>query len=235
MINEISQTENATKLRYPESIFEATTEYSDQMNRRYQFVCNGATGHMQPWASEIFEDQRQNVLIMFGNAIALTDAVSAENTANFSSINKSKPDIIIPREVEEQLEHLCLTAHDDQFEPGVESRFSEALQRLCAYYPVDVLQFLRTRLTDDETSPEVLSEILRWSSRQETGVIRALVIDLIVTGLHHASSLVRDAAALALAYLDEHAAVAYLQKAIERETVPELREDLRDLLHSLES
>ena len=235
MISEISQTENATTLRYPESIFEATTEYSDQMNRRYQFVCDGAIGHMQPWASEIFENQIQSVVVMFGNAVALTDAVSAENTAKFSSINKSKPDIAIPREVEEQLEHLCLAAHDDQFEPGVESRFSKALQRLCAYYPVGVLQFLRTRLTDDDASPEVLSEILQWSSRQETGVIRALVIDLIVTGLHHASSLVRDAAALALAYLDEHAAVAYLQKAIERETVPELREDLKDLLRSLEN
>ena len=156
--------------------------------------------------------------------------------ASFASIDKSTLDVAIPREVEERLDRLCLAARDEQFEAGVESQFSRALQRLLwAYHPTAVLRSLRARLVNDDAGPEVLSEILQWASRQEAGAIRTHVIDLVAAGLHHASALVRDAAALALACLDERAAVAHLRQALEREAVPELREDLEDLIRSLES
>ena len=156
--------------------------------------------------------------------------------ASFASIDKSTLDAAIPREVEERLDRLCLAARDEQFEAGVESQFSRALQRLLwAYHPTAVLRSLRARLVNDDDGPEVLSEILQWASRQEAGAMRTHVIELAAAGLHHASALVRDAAALALACLDERAAVAHLRQALEREAVPELREDLEDLIRSLES
>ena len=148
---------------------------------------------------------------------------------------QSAPDFLIPRQVEEQLDRLCLAAHDEQFEIGMESRFSRELQRLCTYGPTAVLQSLKVRLIHDGTSPEVLSEILQWASRQEAEVIRSPVIELLSAGLGHRSPLVRDAAASALAYLDERAAVSHLRRALERETAPEPREDLEDLIQSLES
>ena len=151
------------------------------------------------------------------------------------SANRSGPDPTIPRQVEEQLDRLCAAAHDEQFEIGVESRFSRELQRLCAYRPTAVLQSLRVRLIHRDASPEVLSEILHWASRQEADVIRSPVIELLSAGLDHPSSLVRDAAASALACLDERAAVSHLRQALERETVPELREDLEDIIRSRES
>lgn len=133
------------------------------------------------------------------------------------------------------MDRLCLAAHDEQFEAGVESRFSRGLQQLCAYDPTSVLQALRARLTDNDASSEVLAEVLQWASRQEADAIRALVVDLLSTGLRHTSSLVRDAAASGLAYLDEGAAVSRLRQALASEKVPELRQDLEDLLCSLES
>ena len=160
---------------------------------------------------------------------------AVERNAGFVSINESSPDFPVPRQVEEQLDRLCLAALDEQFEVGVESRFSGELQRLCAYHPIGVLRSLRARLLDGGTSPEVLSEILQWASRQEAGAIRPIVVELLSMGLHHKSSLVRDAAASALACLDERAAVSHLRQAIEREAAPGLREDLEDLVRSLES
>ncbi len=160
---------------------------------------------------------------------------AVERNAGFVSINESSPDFPVPRQVEEQLDRLCLAALDEQFEVGVESRFSKELQRLCAYHPIGVLRSLRARLLHGGASPEVLSEILQWASRQEAGAIRPIVVELLSTGLHHKSSLVRDAAASALACLDERAAVSHLRQAIERETAPELRGDLEDLVRSLES
>ena len=107
------------------------------------------------------------------------------------------PGFPIPRQVEEQLDRLCLAALDEQFEVGVESRLSRELQHLCAYHPIAVLRSLRRRLIHGGASPEVLSEILQWASRQEAGAIRSIVVELLSMGLHHMSSLVRDAAASA--------------------------------------
>ncbi len=222
----------ATAPRYTDSTFGTAAEPSSRTSCRYRFVRNDSTGHAERWADEAFRDRIGNTIIEFVDAVALE---RVERNAGFVSINESSPDFPIPRQVEEQLDRLCLAAHDQQFEAGVESRFSEDLQRLCAYHPIAVLRSLRRRLIHGGTSPEVLSEILQWASRQEAGAIRPIVVELLSMGLHHTSSLVRDAAATALACLDERTAVSHLRQALERETVPELREDLEDLVRSLES
>ncbi len=56
---------------------------------------------------------------------------------------------------------------------------------------------------------------------------------LIRAGLHHEASLVRDAAALGLVWLEGTEATLPLRQAFERETVPELKQDLEDLIQSL--
>ena len=222
----------ATAPQYTDSTFGTVVEPSYRTSRRYLLVRNDSTGHVQRWADGTYRDRIENNIIQFIDTVTLE---TMERSSSFVSINKSAPDPDIPRQVEEQLDRLCLAAHDEQFEVGVESRFSRELQRLCAYHPIAVLRSLRARLLHGGTSPEVLSEILQWASRQEAGAIRPIVVELLSMGLHHTSSLVRDAAATALACLDERAAVSHLRQALERETVPELREDLEDLVRSLES
>ncbi len=149
------------------------------------------------------------------------------------SINESTL-VSVPPRVEAQLDRLFLAAHDEQFEVGMESRFSESLQNLFAYYPGEVLQSLKGRLLTNAVRPEVLTEMLQWASRQEAITVRGSVIDLLCTGLRSPSSLIRDTAASSLAHLDESIALPHLKQAIEREKVPELREDLEDLVRSLE-
>ena len=145
------------------------------------------------------------------------------------------PGVSILPQMEECLDRLCSIAHDEQFEVGIEGGFSRELQRIYAYNPAAVLQSLRARLTNNSASPAILTEILQWASRQEAIAVRALVVALLSSGLQHTSPLVRDAAASGLAYLEESAAIPHLRQAIEREDTPELREDLEDLVHSLEA
>ena len=223
---------STTAPRHPDSTFDTIVEPSNRTLRRYRLVRNDSTEHARLWADGAFQDRIKNTVIVFVDAVALE---TVKRSAGFISINKSAPDFPIPRQVEEQLDRLCSAAFDEQFEVGVESWFSKELQRLCAYHPIAILQSLRVRLIHGSTSPEVLSEILQWASRQEASAMRSLVIELLSAGLDHTSSLVRDAAATALAYLDERAAISHLRKALERETVPELRVDLEDLIRSLES
>ena len=159
--------------------------------------------------------------------------IKTERDANFRQ--QHVPNVLIPPQVEEYLDRLCSIVYDEQFEVGIESDFSRELQRTCAYNPTAVLQFLRTRLANNDTSPAVPTEILQWASRREAIAIRTLVVDLLSVGFRHTSPLVQDAAAFGLAYLEESAAIPRLRQAVEREGTPELREDLEDLIHSLEA
>lgn len=143
--------------------------------------------------------------------------------------------VLTPDPTAAHLDRLFSVAHDEQFEAGVESRFSTGLQQLFQADPLKVLDCLRLRLTESRASPEVLSEMLEWASRREARSLREAIVHLLCLGLCHRSSLVRDAAALGLAYLEGSAAIGPLRQAIEREQVPELREDLLDLVRSLES
>lgn len=145
-------------------------------------------------------------------------------------LNTFAPDPTVSR-----LDRLFSVAHDEQFEAGVESRFSMGLQQLFQTDPLKVLDSLSLRLMESHASPEVLSEMLEWASRREAGPLRGTIVQLLSIGLCNRSSLVRDAAALGLAYLEGSAAAGPLRQAIEREEVPELREDLTDLVRSLES
>ena len=152
----------------------------------------------------------------------------------FPSVNQSIPELHSPELLEDHLDRLYSVARDELFEVGRRSQFSKGLQQLCAYDPVTVMQSVKVRLADDRISVEVLAETLRWAADQEAITIRDTVIAFLSMGLWHTSSLVRDTAALSLAYLDEKAALAPLQRALEREEVPELRDDLAALMRSLE-
>ena len=175
------------------------------------------------------------VLIGFTNAL---DPAALDITTDFISDNESVLRLTGARtstQVEAHLNRLFSTAHEEQFEAGMESRFSRVLQQLYARDPNAVLQSLRAKLIGNNAGPEVLAEMLQWTSRQEESTLRDLVVNLLSTGLNNTSPLVRDAAALGLACLDEDTAIGYLKRAIEKERVTELHKDLEDLVHSLET
>ncbi len=201
--------------------------------RGYELILTDATKQVWQHPKPTIRDPFEKTIIEFSDALESSFVVIAEG---FTSFNKSVFDVGTSNPVvEAQLERLFSVAHEEQFEVGVESRFSGNLQQLSAYDPVAVLQSLKARLIDSAVSSEVLAEILRWTSRQEADAIHDLVADLLSAGLHHSSSLVRDAAALGLAYLNKGESIIQIKLAIEREKVPELRKDLEDLILSLEN
>ena len=179
------------------------------------------------------EDQIDNALHEFRDTQVIW---AANNTLESAFTNKSEIDVdIISNVIQEQLERIFTTAQDEQFEIGIESQFSKGLQKLCGLDPSTGLQLLKTRFINSDADSEVLAEVLRWASHQRATEIRNLIVDLLLTGLHNVSSLVRDTAALSLAYLEEAGAIVQLQQALEREKVPELKRDLEDLIRLLEN
>lgn len=138
-------------------------------------------------------------------------------------------------EIERELECLFVAAIEEQFEGGVESEFVRNLSDLLASSPLKLLRLLRIRLDETRLPAEVLAEVMQWLGEQEQEPIRERVVSLLMFGLDHTSSLVRDAGALALGQLEGSNALVHLERAITKETVPELREDMRDLADSLQN
>ena len=229
------QVENSTALWDRRSEYDAKLEPLQEPASpiAYKLVPSDSTEYLGRMDHHAVRAYFLKAIIGFSDAL---DSRLIDTATEFASIKKSVFDVGRPSEVMmKQLDQLIAAAHDENFEVGIESRFSRGLQRLCRFDSPVVLGYLRTKLIDNNTSSEVLAEILRWASHQDESTIRAFVVDLLSTGLHHASSLVRDAAALSLAHLDESTALARLRPALEIETVPELREDLEELIRSLEN
>lgn len=153
-------------------------------------------------------------------------------SANGSLLYFSEPRI--PAWLEAELDSLFLAAGEEQFEAGMESQFTRGLQQLSEYNPNLVLKSLKARLESDKGNSGAIAKTLEWVSHQENPSLFNDIVGVLLIGLKHASPLVRDTAALGLAYFDEGKAIGYLKQAIEKEDVPELREDLEDLLQSLE-
>ena len=167
--------------------------------------------------------------------VGVADPASAPSPRRLTFVNESQ---FFPTEypMDERLDHIFWEAQWEQFETGMDSKFSENLQQLYSIDPYMVLQSLIDRTTGDEAGPEVLAEMFTWISRQEAlAGLRLSIVDLLSQGLRNSSALVRDAAALGLAFFDENTAKDYIKQAIENEQVPELRRDLQDLVRSLET
>ena len=136
--------------------------------------------------------------------------------------------------IERELDRLFKESVTERFEVGIESKFARALGNLLAVNPDKVLSSLEERVLSSECDSEVIAETMRWAGELELEHVRDTVVALLCTGLQHASSLVRDAAALSLGNLEGPSAIGYLERAIEHETVPELRADIRGLVMSLQ-
>ena len=201
----------------------------------YNLVMDESTDTVRwPKSIDLVCNRFWNTKVEFLNARELTFPYSI---VGINTVDESLPpstDSLINAQVETQLDRLFSAAHEEQFETGVDSRFSKGLEQLYVHAPSAVLKSLIDRLVGRQASPQVLAEMLEWVSRQEQAS-RNDIVKLLSIGLCNASPLVRDAAALSLAYFDGNTAIPYLNQAIQKENVPELQMDLRALVHSLET
>ena len=78
---------------------------------------------------------------------------------------------------------------------------------------------------------EVL-QILGWLAHEPS---REMRFGILLSNLRHESPIIRDAAACALATMDDPRASEYLQAAIAREPQPSLRDDMQSVLAQLNS
>lgn len=155
-------------------------------------------------------------------------------SSQYLSANSSTTNFENALAIRQFLDRAIIEARSELFKTGYDSNFSEKLQLMFSCYPEQTLMLLNEKIVNDsKVSPQTLAEIMRWLSRLETKSVRQQVVVLLVAGLNHYSSLVRDEASIALANLEEKRAIPILNKAVESESNPTLRQDILDLIASL--
>jgi hypothetical protein len=164
-------------------------------------------------------------------SLSVAEAKAAANTSDPAIQTYFEVSSAVNRE----LNFFLFAGKEQRFEDGVESEFSQNFVRIITRYKKIALDNLQKLIESQSINPEVLSEALRWLPRINDPSTYALRLSLITLSLFQPSSRVRDAATLALSSLADSVAVSALKKAIERENVEELREDMEQALIYLES
>lgn len=137
--------------------------------------------------------------------------------------------------VERELSFFLFAGREQTFEDGIESEFSQNFVRIITRYKKIALDSLQKLIESNSINAEVLAEALRWLPRIQDPLTYNQRLSLVTRCLFLPWSRVRDAATLALSSLADQSAVSALKRAIELETVEELRADMEQALTYLES
>jgi hypothetical protein len=141
---------------------------------------------------------------------------------------------VSPHELGDKLKELFNVGRQQAFEDGMESEFSRGLVSLIKRFGNSALVELTGLLRNEGVSEEALSEALRWIGRMNHPPSYEGRRWVIQHSLFHPSARVRDGAALGVAFLDDRRAVPDLKRAIQGESINELREDMEQVLSQLE-
>jgi hypothetical protein len=137
--------------------------------------------------------------------------------------------------VEQELRRLFAAACDEIFEDGMESVFSRGLVSLIKKYGNAAVETVTNFIAGEVVNPEVASEALRWLGHIDDPFTYRNRLLLLERSLWHSSARVRDGAILGLASLDDPSAIPYLEEAIEREQIQELRRYMIQVLDQLKN
>jgi hypothetical protein len=125
-------------------------------------------------------------------------------------------------------------AKEEIFEDGMESDFSRNLSKFILSFGHSAMETIIPVILSAHTNTEVVSEALRVLGRINHKTTYRDRLWLLERGLYSASARVRDGAILGLAFMNDSIAIAPIKSAIERERIPELRQDMEQVLAQLE-
>ena len=140
----------------------------------------------------------------------------------------------LTRHVEDTTDRLFESARELYFEDGMETGFSRELVSLVKKYGNLAMAEISYLITCGRVDEEVASEALHWLARIDDASTYGWRLWVLEKSLSSKSPVVRDGAALGLVSMGDAHAIQYMRKAIEQETITELRYDLQGALKELE-
>lgn len=125
-------------------------------------------------------------------------------------------------------------AIEEEFEDGIETSFSKKLQFFIKKHGNDGIGVLALIFINEKVNAEIISEALRWIGRLEHPETEYFRLWLLESSLFCSSPFIRDGAILGLASLNDPAAIPFIRKAIDKEPIRELQEDMKEIVSQLE-
>jgi len=193
---------------------------------------------------------------VFGKIVSITDAYNIVVDMPTSEVSSRKPQVYrqaeastveeveqgpstimqqeLTRYVEKTIDRLFESARELYFEDGMETDFSQDLVSLVKKYGNLAMGEISYLISYGRVDSEVAGEALRWLARINDPSTYGWRFWLLEKGLLSKSPVVRDSAALGLLSMCDANAIPDIRKAIERETIAELRDDLQGALRELE-
>jgi hypothetical protein len=193
---------------------------------------------------------------VFGKIVSITDTYNIVVDMPTSEVSSRKPQVYrqaeastveeveqgpgtimqqeLTRYVEKTIDRLFESARELYFEDGMETDFSRDLVSLVKKYGNLAMGEISYLISYGRVDSEVAGEALRWLARINDPSTYGWRFWLLEKGLLSKSPVVRDSAALGLLSMCDANAIPDIRKAIERETIAELRDDLQGALRELE-
>ncbi len=138
-----------------------------------------------------------------------------------------------PESLTEELQRIFTAAKEEIFEDGMDSVFSRRLVKFMENYNRLAIDILSELLIPERVNAEVAGEALRhvgYSEDVSTRIPRRRLLEHCLFG---SSARIRDGAILGIAAMNDPRAIPFVEQAICRELIPELRRDMCAVLEQL--
>lgn len=136
-------------------------------------------------------------------------------------------------DVRETLARLVDSIQDDIIRDGIETNLSLGMVVLIRRYPKNTLAALAKYVGAQKMTDVLLGHILRAIGRVSDQRSQAARLNFIAGYLRHESAYIRDAATIALAYMDDQSSIPFIRAAIEAERNKTLRSDMIEALATI--
>jgi hypothetical protein len=127
---------------------------------------------------------------------------------------------------------IAQSAHEVFFD-GMESRLSYGLKQLMGVSGNATIRVIRSLMESGELNAEQVGEILRVLGDFDDPATHRSRLSVLLDSLRSPDSRVRDAASIGIASVDDPLALRDVEAAVEREQIPQLREDLQLVVDQL--
>lgn len=159
---------------------------------------------------------------------------SSDQPVPCDSGNSSASELGVAEDLYSKVLTLFVAARSMDFEDGIHTEFSRSLVRLVELLGNSAVEVVAAVILKEKANPTVAAEALKWISHIDQPKSYAFRLWLLEKSLRSSSPIVRDAALLGVASLDDHHSIPAINDAINREACLELREDLIQVLKQLD-
>jgi HEAT repeats len=203
---------NSTVISSTRFSISGTTSFNETASREASVILLPANLHAAPFDSSA------------GQYYGVTEAVATHLNVSADRVNEPPEYEIINR--------LFSMEPMPDFEDGVSNAFSEGIDYIVKVFGIEGVEALEVSLVSTD-NVSCVAEALRTLGLIDDAKTAERRLRTLVKLLKHSSAIVRDAAAIGLAYLDDHRAIPAINEAIETEPLSFLRRDMEAIREQL--